>query len=458
MNNSSPDRSDALSGSYEHDFQTPQRRQKILLRLAIGVFAIIAVLVWLMARGPDSGALAGRIVEEASSRLPEGTISVEQLEAAAGEFHRALEISPDSQIALQADERLKQRTAGQIGDHIAQGELPLAEELFAQAGEIWADESDFAESGTLWRGLERLREEQQIAEEVQHLIADAREALASGEMDGEDLVLIREALDQLRRALDQLPGNSQIQSMRETVRQDLVTATRQQLDAGATGQAEQLLDLAGNEWGNDAAIDQLRQELDTRLGDLAREAEVQRLIGLGFQRLAENSLTTPAGNSAVDWFRQALFLEDNNEQAKDGLAQVADQYVVLITDATDEGEYIQARDLLARLTGLEPDHGSIDDLREGIEEGEAAERLAVAERKSAAPPPVVAEPESATSPDTSPVITGDEEGRLWSTVRELCDESQLRRYIEAYPSGRYIEEAWRRRSECLEAANTGRPQ
>lgn len=454
MSDANPQQNEVSNESYEHDFQPPQRRQKILLRFAFGVFAVVGLLVWLMARGPSPDNLAERIVMEAREMLPDGALNANQVQAAAGEYQRALNFSPENPLALEAEEELRQRTSGQIQAHIEQGELAQAEAMFSAASVEWADARDFSEDGTLWRNIERLQEERQIAEELAQLVADAQEALTSEEMDGEDLVLIREALDQLRAALDRAPDNQQIHSMQASVREDLVAATRQQLDTGATGQAEQLLDLARNEWGNDAAINQLREELSVKIEGLEREAELERLISTGYQQLAVNRLTTPAGDSAADWFRQALELDENNERATEGLSRVAEQYALLIANSTNDREFTRARDLLLRLGELDPEHGSIDGLREEIEQGEAAERLASSE-------PVAPEPESVAPPPPSAdtlLISDDDEGRLWSAVRELCDEAQLRRYMERYPDGRYIEEAWQRRSECLEAASARLPQ
>ena len=432
---------------YEHGFQAPRRRQKALSIVTVVVLAAVGFLVYLMAKGPNPDVAAQRVADAAQTALPEGDLSAADLQTAATEFQRALDTSPGNAYVLEATASLQQRAAGQVGADIEQGALDRADEILTAASESWSGSEMFSDSGDLRGALDNALLERQIREEVSELIAAAQEAFAGGATDGQRIDDIGAALEQLRQALDLDPGNDRAQTIRDDVRQNLVAATRRELDAGNPDRAKELLDVAGNEWSGDESIAELRSELRQFLDELATTAELQRMIVLGEQRLAADNLTTPAGDSAVDYFRRALALDSGNDQAGAGLARVGERYALLVGDAVDRGDAAQARRLFSRLTEVAPQHPEVGPLQARIEAAEEAER----EQQEQEAALVAATRETPTPvPPPGPVIADDEEGRLWSSVMNLCGETQLRRYIDAYPAGRYIEEAWRRRSACLE--------
>ena len=431
---------------YEHGFQAPRRRQKALSIVTVVVLAAVGFLVYLMAKGPNPDVAAQRLVDAAQTALPDGDLSAADLQAAATEFQRALDTSPGNAYVREATASLQQRVGGQVGADIEQGELGRADEILTAASESWSGSKMFSDTGELRGALDNALLEQQIREEVSELIVAAQAALAGGATDGERIDDIGAALEQLREALDLDPGNGRAQTLRDDVRQNLMAATRLELDAGNPDRAQELLDVAQNEWRGDDGIAALRDELGQLLDELSTTAELRRLIDLGEQRFAADNLTTPTGDSAVDYFRRALALDYGNEQAGAGLARVAERYALLVRDAVERGDVAQARRLFSRLTEVAPQHPEVGPLQGRIEAAEESERVQQ-EQETA----LVAAAQETPAPPPGPLIADDEEGRLWSSVMNLCDETQLRRYIDAYPAGRYIEEAWRRRSACLEA-------
>ena len=433
---------------YEHGFQAPRRRQKALSIVTVVVLAAVGFLVYLMAKGPNPDVAAQRLVAAAQTALPEGDLSAADLQAAATEFQRALDTSPGNAYVLEATASLQQRIAGQVGADIEQGELGRADEILSAASESWSGSEMFSDTGELRGALDNALLEQQIREEVSELIVAAQAALAGGATDGERIGDIGAALEQLREALALDPGNDRAQTIRDDVRQNLMAATRLELDAGNPDRAQELLDVAQNEWRGDDGIAALRDELGQLLDQLSTTAELRRLIDLGEQRFAADNLTTPTGDSAVDYFRRALALDSGNEQAGAGLARVAERYALLVRDAVERSDVAQARRLLSRLTEVAPQHPEVGPLQGRIEAAEESERVQQEQEQETA---LVAAAQETPAPPPGPLIADDEEGRLWSAVMNLCDETQLRRYIDAYPAGRYIEEAWRRRSACLEA-------
>ena len=438
---------------YEHGFQAPRRRQKVLFAVTIVVFAAVGFLVYLMAKGPDADVVAERLVDAVQAALPEGNLSVQDLQAAATELQRALETSPESPYVLDAIASLQQRVASQVSTDIEQGMLDRAESILTVAGESWSESEMFSETGGLRSALDNARLEQEMREEVARLIAAAQEALEGGSTNAESgnderLDAIGAALQQLQQALDLDPQNDRVQSIRDDVRQDLVAETRRQLDVGNPDRAQQLLDVAQNEWRGDSDIAELRGELELLIEQMETATELQRLLDLGEQRLASDNLTTPAESSAVHYFRKALALDSENTRAMAGLERVADRFALLIGDAIEIGDSTLARNLLSKLTEVAPLHPDIGPLQARIEAEEKAKQIEQEQQTA-----LLAETQDVPPAETAPelVIPDDDEGRLWSEVMDLCDETQLRRYIDAYPAGRYIEEAWRRRSACLEA-------
>ena len=60
--------------------------------------------------------------------------------------------------------------------------------------------------------------------------------------------------------------------------------------------------------------------------------------------------------------------------------------------------------------------------------------------------------EPADEPAAEP-IPQDPEGQLWFSLRNSCNERELRRYVNNYPAGRYVDQAWQRISDCLAATD-----
>ncbi len=420
---------------HEHGFKASRLRQKALAIFTVVVISAVCFLVYISA-----DVTVRRLVNEAQTALPEGDLRAVDLQAAATRFQRALEIRPSDAYLLDAADLLQQRVAEQVGRDIARSELDLADKILAAASESWSDIERFGDTGELRSALDSAWLQQQIREEVAGFVAAALEVLAGGVTDGERIDDIRAALQQLRQALDLDPDNDRARTLRDDARLDLMAAARRELKAGNQDRAEDLLEVAQDEWRDDDAIAELRDELRQLFDELSAASELRRLIDLGEQRLAADNLSTPTGDSAVDYFRRALALDSDNEQAAAGLSQLADRYALLGWDAVERGDIAESRRLLSKLTEVAPQHPEAGPLQARIEAAEETEQVeqeqqAAREEPSQAPPP-------------GPVIADDEEGRLWSEVMSLCDETQLRRYINGYPAGRYIDEAWSRLSAC----------
>ena len=340
------------------------------------------------------------------------------------------------------------RVAEQVETDIVQGELGRADEALTEAAAHWPGTRDFAGDGRLRKALEDALEQRALLQEAAELVAAAEYRLTRDPEAGD---AIREALDMLRRSLDLDPGNAEARSAQDGIRRDVKTATRKALDAGDTQRASQLLDAVEGEWGGDSELARLRSEVDRQFAELDKALEIRRLLDLAEQRLGADRLTAPAGESAADYFRRVLALDADNVAAARGIERIGDRYVVLIGEAIETGDYRRARGLLDSFGALSPEHPQLPPLRGRIEAGESA----VVAEETAEPSDDAAEPPaqvSAKQADAEPAeIPTDDEGRLWYEVRDSCVEADIRRYMESYPAGRYIDDAWRKISSCLES-------
>ncbi len=412
------------------------------------MIGVVVFLVYLMARGPDTERVANGLVESTLAALPDGTLSASDIRKGAQGLQRALNIHATSDVAIEAQGLLVQRIAEQVETDIVRGELDRADEALTEAAVHWTGEDDFADDGRLRKGLQDALERRALMNEVAELVAAAEERLTRDPEGGQ---AIREALDMLRRSLDLDPENARAQSIRDGIRRDVTTATRQALDAEEPQRASRLLDAVEGEWGGDSELARLRGEVQRQIEELDKALETRRLLDLAGRRLGADMLTTPASDSAADYFRRVLALDADNVAAREGIERIGDRYVVLIRKAVDTGVYGRARRLLGSFEALSPEHPQIASLRARIEAGERA----AAEASSARPSAQEAEPSAQVSekqPNATPTeIPTDDEGRLWYEIKDSCVEAEIRRYMESYPAGRYIDEAWRKISSCLES-------
>ena len=436
----------------EADFREPQRRRKLLLGAGGAVLVVVVGLVVLMARGPDPAGLAQQGVESMLRELPVGVLAESDIQAVADAVEAALELDVGNAAAVEAWEQVRVRVEAQVANQIEAGALDAAQAVFAAASAAWADAFD--RDGFLAGRLASAEEERELRAEVARLVAAAEERLRNGGTRERDGAGLRDALAQLEEALALDPDNAQAQSARAGIATKAKAATREALAAGEPQRARQVLDAVDGDWPEDSELGGLRREVEDKLEALGRQAEVERLLGLAADRLAQDRLGQPAGDNAVEYYRRVLTLSPGNAAAEDGLARAGARYAVLTRAALAEGALDRARRLRGSFERAIPGHPELAALVVEIEAAESAvaeaERLADAEARSGS------QGTSAPAARNGPIMAEepvpvDDEGRLWQAVKDSCAPDDLRRYTVAYPAGRYVDEAWQRMSACLEA-------
>ena len=86
---------------------------------------------------------------------------------------------------------------------------------------------------------------------------------------------------------------------------------------------------------------------------------LDRLLTLGDAALKAGRLLAPPGDSAYDYYRDALAVAPNHPAALAGLDRIVDRYVAMANDAIQRGRYDRAKNLLERARFINPDHEGI---------------------------------------------------------------------------------------------------
>ena len=409
------------------------------------VFLIVAVLVYVMAR-PDPERIAAGYVNTMLASLPEQRLGKDDLRVAVLNLNKAFEAAPGYSGALEATRELQERVARQVDGDITVGELDAAEDLFAAAAAIWADDDRFNDAGSLREELARAGEIRQLHDQIRELLAEIKRRAVS-ESD-EAAGNLRTVLDQLSLALEALPADEQAPAVQADFRRGMADAVRASLDRNGLEQARQMIDAVPGNWSGDAEIFRLREEVQAQLAALNRSGQVDELLENAERSIAADRLSTPPGNNAVEYLRQALSLDPANARAARNLQAVADRYAVLFDDALQNGALALARRHIGSLERVSPGYPRLDEFARRIAGAEAAQ--AEASRIAAPQASPVSEP--ADEPAAEP-IPQDPEGQLWFSLRNSCNERELRRYVNNYPAGRYVDQAWQRISDCLAATD-----
>ena len=105
---------------------------------------------------------------------------------------------------------------------------------------------------------------------------------------------------------------------------------------------------------------------------------IQWLSGKAEAARKAKKLTTPKGESAVDYYRQILQIDSENAAAKDGMNKVADTYVGWGRNAISRGQLGKAKSYRSKANGVVPGSGA--ELDGGIARLETAARSRPARR------------------------------------------------------------------------------
>jgi TonB family protein len=124
------------------------------------------------------------------------------------------------------------------------------------------------------------------------------------------------------------------------------------------------------------------------LANARSEQRVDEVLALASRRVEQNSLTSPANDSARYYYELALSNDPGNTVARQGLTIVAGKLVLRAREAMDTGELDAAEGYLRDATALDPQSADLSASLQALDSAKAAalaeaERLAELERQEA---------------------------------------------------------------------------
>ena len=108
---------------------------------------------------------------------------------------------------------------------------------------------------------------------------------------------------------------------------------------------------------------------------MTHRGEINALLEQANYDLQRKRLTTPLNNNAYFCYSRVLALDPDNPQAKQGIRNIADQYLAWAIDNANAGNYRIARSYLGKAASLDPDHPNIPAVQKLISEHEHANKL-----------------------------------------------------------------------------------
>lgn len=147
-----------------------------------------------------------------------------------------------------------------------------------------------------------------------------------------------------RRAF--VPDNAEIEQELASLLDEVEAEAREALAAGD-------LELATRFANVIAAFDSERDVIAEVADEIERVAEVERLLGQALQALESDNLVAPADASAWALYQQVLALDPGNEAATAGLEAVREQLMARIDEMLEDSDFEAAEALLSRAEDMQ---------------------------------------------------------------------------------------------------------
>ncbi len=205
-------------------------------------------------------------------------------------------------------------------------------------------------------------------------LALAQRAESEGRLGGADGALARFAA-----AYATQPGNEAARQGVERVAAAVAGQARSQLAAGDLAAAEQLQrELSVVPSAATLATALAAEIAAKRVPD--NRTKLAELLAQAEQLARAGKLVEPRGGSAADRYRDALALAPDDAAARQGLARAAASALSQIDAAIEGQDFARAKDLRKRIQELAPRTPGLTEVKERIEDAEAAAKAASPER------------------------------------------------------------------------------
>ena len=184
------------------------------------------------------------------------------------------------------------------------------------------------------------------------------------------------------------PDNILAQQGIQRITGKLIDLARQEIDSGNLLLAQDYMRQAGEIMPDSSELTELRALYDQKHRETLRaeiesqllrkketeEKEKQEqnktlityLLAQAETNINESRLTSPEGNNAYENYKKILELEPDNKEAKQGIRNITDKYLVFAREAGDAGAYDKAREYLSTAAAISPGSESVKAAREEI--------------------------------------------------------------------------------------------
>lgn len=321
-----------------------ERRRGWLIPVALLVLVGLITVLWLnqdALRGMVPRTDFNDVLSRAAAALKQGHLDGTDGTSARELYQAARALEPDNDRALAGLREVGQAELDQARQQLQAGQLDDATRSAGAARELLGGGSDVDQ---IDRAIAQARSAHLHADD---LVDRARQALAQGQLDGDD-----GAGALFARVLAADPGNAVAAHGLDQVGGVYAEQARKALDAGDAKTAGSLIDKLAN--------------LLPRYGDLpslrAGQAQAQRqhddalnqALSQGMDALRAGRISGAGDDTALAYFQKASALDPGNVDARNGIGKVVQALTVQANAMIDSGDMDQAGKLLDQAQQLAP--------------------------------------------------------------------------------------------------------
>ncbi|MFW5444361.1 MAG: SUMF1/EgtB/PvdO family nonheme iron enzyme [Methylococcaceae bacterium] len=114
-----------------------------------------------------------------------------------------------------------------------------------------------------------------------------------------------------------------------------------------------------------AVIEHKQQNISKKL-QTKKSPEIQTILSKAAANIKQMRLSTPAGNNALEKYQHVLQLQPNNKEARQGLIDISDQYLLLSNKLLKQQSYSKARLYLNKAKAIQPSNPKVIETEDKI--------------------------------------------------------------------------------------------